>query len=63
MIQSTKSIYYVRSIYKTTIDQVRSAYKGMSEEQKTQFKNIVIRLEDTTSHITAVMDYFGVKLS
>lgn len=54
---------YVRTTYKDSIAQVRSSYKGMSEEQQTQFKNIVIRLEDTTSHILSVMDYFGVKLS
>lgn len=54
---------YVRTTYKDTIAKVRSSYKSMSEEQKTQFKNIVIRLEDSTSHIRAVMDYFGVSLS
>lgn len=50
---------YVRSTYANQIDQFKSMYSALTEEQKNQAQNIVARLE-SESHIYIVLDYFGV---
>lgn len=50
---------YVRSAYADEIDQFRSMYSALTEDQKNQAQNIVARLE-SEAHIYIVLDYFGV---
>ena len=52
---------HIRSDYKGQIKQVKDSYSAMTDQQATEFENIVIRLE-TLTHLKVVMDYFGVKL-
>ena len=50
---------YVRSAYADQIDQFKSMYSALTEDQKNQAQNVVIRLE-SREHIYWVLDYFGV---
>lgn len=50
---------YVRSAYADQIDQFKSMYSALTEDQKNQAQNVVIRLE-SRDHIYWVLDYFGV---
>ena len=53
--------YYVRTTYDTQIANVKQQYKALTDEQKTQFKYVAIRLEKAT-HLEAVLSYFGVSM-
>ena len=50
---------YVRSAYADQIDQFKLMYSALTEDQKNQAQNVVIRLE-SREHIYWVLDYFGV---
>ena len=51
---------YIKSTYGNEIEQVRSAYKALDDEQNNEFVNVGIRLGNT-SHTEEVMSYFGVR--
>ena len=51
---------YVKTNYADAIDQVKSAYKSLDEDQNTQFMNVGLRLGNT-SHTRAALNYFGFK--
>ena len=50
---------YVRNTYAGEIEQFKSMYSALTEDQKNQAQNVAIRLE-SSDHIYWVLDYFGI---
>ena len=52
---------HIRTTYKDEINAVKAAYHAMTDEQATEFQNIILRTE-SVPHLQVVLDYFGVKM-
>ncbi len=52
---------YIRERYADQIDQLRVAYDSLTENQRNQANNVIVRLADS-EQIYFVMDYFGVSM-
>ena len=51
---------YVQTRYAGEIQQLKTEYDGLTEEQLTQINNVIVRLA-SSEQIYFVMDYFGVE--
>lgn len=49
---------YINTHYSEQMENAKTIYKGMSDEQKNQMNNVAFRME-TIAHLRTVLEYFG----